>query len=359
MIPEAARQRVLVELHEGHPGISRMKGISRGTVWWPGINQDIEQQVKSCHQCQVNQKAPSRAPLHPWEWPEKPWSRVHLDYAGPWMGKMFLIAVDAHSKWLEVEIVPAATSTHTITKLRAMLATHGLPEIIVTDNGNVFTSSEFKEFLKKNGIRHLTSPPYHPSSNGLAERYVQTFKIALKKQHVEDIQCQLSRFLFRYRTTPQATTGISPCEMLMGRHLRTHLDNLHPNLSTRIQTRQAHQKQDHDGTSHERSFDVGDKVFVHNFTGNLKWIPGIVTHLRSPIDLKIRLVDGRTVRRHIDHVRIRTVPHQPSEDNDLVFPESVSEAQEETPPPTESQYTPPPLRRSACNHGAPVRYPNN
>ena len=270
VIPEAARQRVLGELHEGHPGISRIKGISRGMVWWPGINQDIERQVKSCHQCQVNQKAPSRAPLHPWEWPEKPWSRVHLDYAGPWMGKMFLIAVDAHSKWLEVEIVPAATSTHTITKLRAMLATHGLPEIIVTDNGTVFTSSEFKEFLKKNGIRHLTSPPYHPSSNGLAERYVQTFKRALKKQHVEDIQCQLSQFLFRYRTTPQATTGISPCEMLMGRHLRTHLDNLRPNLSTRIQTRQAHQKQDHDGTSHERSFDVGDKVFVHNFTGSLK-----------------------------------------------------------------------------------------
>ena len=76
---------------------------------------------------------------------------------------------------------------------------------MVTDNGPCFTSSEFEQFLLKNGIAHKTSPPYHPASNGLAERAVQTFKKAMLKMS-ESLQIRLSRFLFRYRITPQSTT---------------------------------------------------------------------------------------------------------------------------------------------------------
>ena len=65
---------------------------------------------------------------------------------------MFLIVVDAHSKWMEVELVPAATSAHTIQKLRAMFTTHGPPELLVSDNGTTFTSADFQEFLSRNGL---------------------------------------------------------------------------------------------------------------------------------------------------------------------------------------------------------------
>ena len=81
------------------------------------------------------------------------------------MGKMFLVVIDAHSKWMEVLPVPSATSTNTISVLRAVFATHGPPEILVSDNGAVFTSGEFVIFLKRNGVRHLTSAPYHPATN--------------------------------------------------------------------------------------------------------------------------------------------------------------------------------------------------
>ena len=108
--------------------------------------------VRGCSECQVNQKAPAAAPMHPWEWPAQPWSRIHIDYAGPFLGKMFLIVVGAHSKWIEVELVPATTSAHTIQKLRAMFATHGLAELLVSDNGTAFTSAEFQEFLSRNGV---------------------------------------------------------------------------------------------------------------------------------------------------------------------------------------------------------------
>ena len=94
------------------------------------------------------------------------------------MGKTFLVIVDSHSKWLEVRMVYSVTST--IQELRSVFATHGLPEIIVSDNGIAFTSNEFQEFISKNSICYIKPAPYHPASNGLAERAVQTFKEGLK-----------------------------------------------------------------------------------------------------------------------------------------------------------------------------------
>lgn len=93
--------------------------------------------------------------MHPWDWPELPWQHIHLDYAGPFIRKMFLIVIDAHSKWMEVETVNSASAQTTIEHLRAMFARFGLPEAVVTDNGTCFTSSEFQEFAQRNNIRHL------------------------------------------------------------------------------------------------------------------------------------------------------------------------------------------------------------
>ena len=171
-------------LHDGYPGITKMKQLARSIVWWPRIDAHIETKGKYCEQCAMLQKSPSPVPLHPWEWPNRPWTRIHVDYAGPFMGKMFLVLIDAHSKWMEVQHVCSATSSNTISALRTIFATFGLPEILVSDNGSVFTSEEFRVFIKRNRIRHLTSAPYHPATNGLAERAVQNFKRALKKKQI-------------------------------------------------------------------------------------------------------------------------------------------------------------------------------
>ena len=93
---------------------------------------------------------------------------------------MFLVIVDTFLKWLEIIPVKNATSSDTIDKLRGVCCTHGLPDTIVTDNVAVFTSTEMKEIFSHNGIKHITSAPYHPASNSLAERAVQTFKSALE-----------------------------------------------------------------------------------------------------------------------------------------------------------------------------------
>ena len=125
----------------------------------------------------------------------------------------------------------------TIAKLQSLFITHGLPSQIVSDNGSGFTSAEFKNFCADNGVRQILVSPYHPSSNGLAERAVQTFKSGVSKLE-GPMEVRLSKFLFRYRVTPQTTTGLSPAQLLMGRRLRNPLDLLHPDITQRIQKKQ-------------------------------------------------------------------------------------------------------------------------
>ena len=146
------------------------------------------------------------------------------------------------------------TWLQTVTVLRRVFSTHGIPEMIVSDNGAAFTSSEFEEFTKRNGIRHLKTTPHHPSTNGLAERAVQVFKQAMRKTESGDLKTKLARFLLHYRTTPHATTGVTPAELLMGRRLRTLLDLMRPNISAKVESKQLSQKLHHDNKAKREKF---------------------------------------------------------------------------------------------------------
>ena len=307
VVPPTVRKTILDELHEGHPGISRMRSLARSYVWWPRMDEEIAETVQNCTTCQQHQKPPAEAPLHPWEWPDRPWSRLHMDFAGPFMGKMFLIVIDAHSKWLEVLPMTKITAEETIAKVRQLISTHGLPEIIVTDNGATFTSAEFRSYLDKNGVTLIHTAPYHPASNGLAERAVQIFTNGLKKMENDRdggrLEDRLARFLFSYRATPQSTTGTSPGELLMGRRMRSKLDLLHPDLSQTVRRRQGAQKEAHDRTSRERLFEVGQQVYARNFGHGPLWLEGTIQNCTGPVSFKILLTDGRVWRRHIDHIR--------------------------------------------------------
>ena len=168
VVPSKLQRKVTEELHTMHSGISRMKGLARQHVWWPGFDLDLERKVKGCNICQTTHHNPPAALLHPWEWPQQPWQHVHADYAGPFLGKIFLIQIDAYSKWIDIHMVNASTSQVTIKKMCTTFAAFGLPQTLVTDNGTQFTSSEFSQFTKANGIKHIMSSLYHPSTNGLA-----------------------------------------------------------------------------------------------------------------------------------------------------------------------------------------------
>lgn len=288
VVPPPGHTKIMEELHETHPGVSRMKSLARSYVWWPRMDSDLENKVKACTQCQSHQHTLPPAPLHPWEWPGHLWSRLYLDFAGLFMGQMFLIMVDAHSKWIDAHIMANITAPSTIDKLRQVFAVHGLPDTVVMDNGLTFTSELFGEFMEQNGIRHIRSAPFHPASNGLAERAVQTVKEGLKRMKGDSLSTRLSRFLFKYCLTPHSTTSRTPAEMLMGRRPKSKLDLLHPDI------KQEKQKEGHDQHARERQLKPGDNVCVKNFSNNSnqQWLPGVILTQRGPLSHVVELTDG-------------------------------------------------------------------
>ena len=298
IIPPQGHTEVLAQLHETHPGVNRMKALARSYVWWPGLHSDITTKVQHCHHCQENRNSPKKAPLHPLEWPTQPWTRLHSDHAGPFQGKLFLVLVDSHSKWLEVHIVPSTSPESTIKVLESIFSTHGIPEQIVTDNGTGFKSRDFQYFISLMGIQHICTSPYHPSSNGLAERAVQTYCLQGPMEH------RLTQFLFKYRVTPQTTTNLSPAQLLMGRRLRTTLDLLHPDTSKRVEDKQRRLMTD----KNPRTFAVGDKVFARDVL-HKKWIPAMVFKITGPLSYHVETNTGVVLRKHVDHLR----PHYPSD----------------------------------------------
>ena len=300
VIPSNLQPEVLEMLHEGHVGIVKTKSFARRYVYWPGIDKDIEQTVRVCNTCQ---RGP--APLHPWEFPNHPWSRVHVDYAGPLPGnKMVLVIIDAHSKWIDAFVTGTATSSATIEKLRISFSTHGLPDTVVSDNGTCFTSKEFKDFMEQNGVRHITVAPYHPSSNGLAEKAVNIVKDGLKHSD-GTLESKLLRVLFKYRATPHTTTGETPSKLLMGRELKTPLDNLRPNLNSKVESKQQQQKEQHDKRAVQRVFSVGDLVYARNFGRGDTWLPGLLVAQTGPVSFVVELLQGGLVRKHQDQIRMR------------------------------------------------------
>ena len=143
----------------------------------------------------------------------------------------------AHSKRCSLKIdrgllYRGHKSTTTIEKLRCCFATHGLPNLLVSDNGPCFTSFKLTEFTKKKGIKLKLVSPYHQTSNGQAESALKIVKSGLRRISGRTLETKLSRFLLSNRTTPQTTSGVSPVELLMKRNLLTNLDRLRPSTYT-------------------------------------------------------------------------------------------------------------------------------
>ncbi|KAK6763081.1 hypothetical protein RB195_023693 [Necator americanus] len=197
---------------------------------------NIRKLVKICPRCASVAKDPIKSELHSWPKPHSPWTRVHADFAGPMEGRYYLLIVDAYSKWPEIVQMSSISSTVTIQAMKCIFAKFGNAETLVTDNGTQFTSSQFASFCRSRGILHIRTPPFHPQSNGQAERFVDTFKRGLAKLKGEEPTVDtLQTFLMAHRSTPcpSAPNQRSPAEAFLGRRLRTELDLM---LSSRDRT---------------------------------------------------------------------------------------------------------------------------
>lgn len=233
VIPPNLRPSLLRELHKNHLGIVKMKSIARSCMWWPGIDKDMENIANTCEYCKNSRQNPPKSVLHNWNVPDKPWVRVHADFFGPINNKIFLVVIDAYSKFLEVIPMTSTTSSTTISQLRKIFARYGLPVVFVTDNGRQWTSDEFSKFMSNNRIKHSLTAPYHPATNGAAENAVNSLKKCCKiaKESNLDVETAIDRFLFDYRNSQHCTTCESPSKLMFGKRLRTRLYLIRPSIS--------------------------------------------------------------------------------------------------------------------------------
>ncbi|XP_043285741.1 uncharacterized protein [Venturia canescens] len=151
VIPQSLRDELLNELHTAHDGIVRMKAVARSYIWWPNLDKDIENIGMSCISCLKATENPPRAKLNSWKRPSGPNRRLHADFLGPIEDKMYIVIIDAFSKWIDIKELENITSGTTIEVFRENFCAWGLPVKLVTDNGPSFCSKEFSEFLKSYG----------------------------------------------------------------------------------------------------------------------------------------------------------------------------------------------------------------
>jgi len=255
-----------------------MKSLAHNYTYWPGIDHDNEEMVRTCGPCAAAAKQPLKATLHSSSPATKPWELIHIDFAGPHLRRQCLVVVDAYSKYPKVISVPNTTSRQTVAVLHKLCAQHGVPETIVSDNGKQFTSHDFRDFCKANTFSHVLSPPYHPQSNSLAECFIDTFKRSLLKLRGEgDVDKILDTFLLAYRTTPSATLPqqCCPAELFFRRKPWTTLDLLLPTKQpTGRDTKKEHQF-NHQHGAVKRNFNGVDPVYVR-YRPSQDWMAGSV-----------------------------------------------------------------------------------
>jgi hypothetical protein len=218
VMPEKMRQYAIDLAHETHGGYQSTLRRLQLSAWWPGMAQDVEHFVT---RCQVCSKIRPRLAKSTDKWPESPlFDRWHMDWC--WIdGRNVFVIVEANSGWVEAFESPYRTSEMVIKFLQIVFCRFGIPRCLMSDNAPEFVSSDLLDWLQKQGIRKMESPPYNPTSNGLAERGVQIVKKAMKTfdKTKHDFNYWLQKILLHHRNTAYSR-GKTPAELVFGRKLR-------------------------------------------------------------------------------------------------------------------------------------------
>ena len=303
IIPQNLRGSMLDRIHMGHMGVTKCSQRAREVMFWPGMNKAIEQMVLRCTICQEHRDSNPKEPMLPGPAPERPWEIIATDLF-QWDGKDYVLLVDYYSRYIEIRMLENTTSTTMIHHIKSIFSRHGIPSMIISDNGPQYTAKEFQKFTKEWRIRHVTASPYHPQANGLAEKSVQTVKRILSKAKADGQDLYLC--LLEYRNT-MIDNLASPAQLLMGRRLRTNLPVatsqlqpkvIDPNMVKAKQNeRKAHQKQNYDkGSRQLPELKKGERARVQ-IQG--KWKPVVIMDKAgTPRSYIVKTEEGKLLRRN-------------------------------------------------------------
>ena len=221
VMPYSMRPEMLKILHTSHAGIVKTKQLARDRIYWPGINKQIEDMISKCEACLKNRPKQQKEPMTIHPLPSLPWNKVGTDLF-EYKGNHYLILVDYYSNFIEVAPLQNDTKSVTVIKhIKANIARYGIMETLISDNGPQFVSDAFAKFVKAYGIKHVTSSPTYPQSNGLTEKAVQTIKKMMTK--CEEAGDDIYLALLDLRNTPRDDVTGSPMQRLQGRRAQTRL----------------------------------------------------------------------------------------------------------------------------------------
>ena len=300
-----------------HQGSSKMKERARQSVYWPGMNADIQRITKSCKPCQKNLPSLPKEPLQQRPRPSRAFQELHADFCY-FGGKYFLVMVDGHSGWATIDYLGNNARTHELVRIvRRRFSEKAVPEVFWSDGGPQFTSFAFKEFLKRWGVTHRMSSPHYAQSNGMAESGVKEMKKLIRGSWLEESNTpdwdKISKGLLIYYNTPRYD-GLTPALRVFGHSIRDTIP-AHKRFFSKIWKREMTElekiseevrkkaKDYYDQSSHIlEKIGNGRKVIIQN-PHTKKWEKqGIVVETNGR-DLLIRTDGGRVWRRNRRFVR--------------------------------------------------------
>ncbi|XP_014678510.1 PREDICTED: uncharacterized protein LOC106818304 [Priapulus caudatus] len=218
VVPKALQREYANLVHSGHLGAEATKRRARDIMYWPSMCRDIDDIIGQCNICHSTKLHQSREPLLPYPVPSRPWAIVGTDLF-EWHGIMYLVPVDSYSGWFELSTVTDTSTKTVVQKLKSHFSRFGIPDMLISDSGSQFTSREFKDFAAAWGLHHTMSSPHFHSSNGLAEKAVQSAKQLLEKSFRDGTDPYLN--ILNWRNTPRDNTLGSPAQRNLSRRTTT------------------------------------------------------------------------------------------------------------------------------------------
>lgn len=347
VIPKNLRERVLMLAHEGHPGQNRTKNRLRQKVWWPMLDKDVELLISRCYPCKLVNVDQRPEPLVRHEMPSASWKYICGDFFGPLpSGEMLFVIVDYFSRFVMTRIMKSTRAIDVIHVLGEIFASFGIPEKFMLDNGPPFNSKELKIYLGNSGVQIIHSTPYYPQQNGLVERENRNIKRALSisMNTNTDWRQALNEYLLLQHTTPHATTGVAPAELLFGRNLTDKLPGFVNNCNYQgegAREEDAVRKEigrlytDKRRNAEKRSIEEGDTVLMKDQTKKTKYTSNydrrcleVVGRKGNEVWLKDK--EDRMYKRNVSHVqrydgidpRLNEVPEESTDREEPEFEET-------------------------------------
>lgn len=320
VMPESLRKQTLELAHEGHPGETVMKRRLRAKVWWPTIDKQTEQYVKSCRDCLLVSQPNKSSQMSRHRFPDGPWQCLALDLTGPVTNnEMVLVVIDYYSRYQEIKFLKSTTASVIVKYLNELFSRLGFPKSIRADNGPQFRGDEFKVFCEKNNIERILTIPYWPQANGEVENMNKSLKKRLKIAQSNGLNChdEIQKFLLMYNVTPHGTTGKSPSELMFGRNIRDRIPSINDLVLDTVDeaaidndlVRKQKGKEREDAARGSRFSDIcpGDKVLVQNMV-----IPNKLCSRFGKDEFEVVkrtgnevlvMKDGKTYRRQVSHLK--------------------------------------------------------